>query len=395
LNGTVIDAKEKGTSRVNTSKITYTLPKPTGNYNIGTTELHLVDKTRKDFWTGKPNRELMISIWYPTKKEYTGKKAPYMHAKSAAITDQNIAASLGAQVGQIDWANFQTHAWLDAPIENKLEKRPVILYSPGFGVPRTAATTQVEELVSHGYIVITMDHTHETDAVQFPDGRVEVQQLPAQSVQRTKDAMQVREQDIKFVLDQLTILKNGGNPDAAKKKMPLGLNKILDLSHIGMFGHSAGGINAADVMENDKRIDAGINLDGAINVQITESIMSPSSKGLQRPFLLMGASNTHESDLGWKAFWEHTTEWKRDLNIPTGGHYSFTDHQLILPYLDNFINVPDAVQKGMIGASTNPERVANSVRTYITAFFNQHLLDQTQTIFNGNSPEHPDVRFVE
>jgi hypothetical protein len=337
----------------------------------------------------------MISIWYPTKKEYTGKKVPYMHTKSAEITDKNIAPSLGAQVGQIDWANFQTNAWLDAPVKNKLGKRPVILYSPGFGVPRTAATTQVEELVSHGYIVVTMDHTHETDAVEFPDGRVEVQQLPAQSVQRTRDAMQVREQDIKFVLDQLTILKNGGNPDAAKKKLPYGLNTILDLSRIGMFGHSAGGINAADVMEDDKRIDAGMNLDGAINAEITESILSSSSKGLQRPFLLMGASNTHVADLGWKAFWERSTGWKRDLNLPTGAHYSFTDHQLILPYLDSIIDVPDAVQKGMIGASTNPERVATSVRIYITAFFNQHLLDQTQTIFDGDSSEHPDVRFVE
>jgi hypothetical protein len=396
IQGSLAYAKESTISEAEPTKITYSLPKPSGTYNIGTTELHLVDRDRNDFWTGKPNRELMISIWYPAKENYRGKKAPYMHQESAAITDKNIAPSLGADVGQIDWANFETHAWLDAPTDKKLTNRPVVLYSPGFGVPRTAGTSQVEELVSKGYVVITMDHTHETDAVTFPGGRVEVQQLPSSSVQRTRDAMRVREQDIKFVLDQLILLKKGENPDANSKKLPYGLNKMLDLSRIGMFGHSAGGINAADVMKDDKRIDVGINLDGVINADITESIFSPSSKGLQRPFLLMGSTSTHThlTDNGWKAFWDNTTAWKRDLNIAQGGHYTFTDHELILPYLDKLIDVPDAVQAGMIGTVNNPERVAGSIRTYINAFFNQHLEKQPQTIFDENTPKHPDIELV-
>lgn len=396
IHGSVTYAKESTMSQVEPVKITYTLPKPSGPYNIGTTELHLVDKDRNDFWTGIPNRELMISIWYPAKKNYRGKNAPYMHQGSAAVTDKNIAPSLGAEVGQIDWANFKTHAWLNAPTNKKLTSQPVILYSPGFGVPRAAGTTQVEELVSKGYVVVTIDHTHETDAVTFPDGRVELQQLPASSVQRTRDAMRVREQDIKFVLDQLTILKNGGNPDANNKKLPQGLNKMLDLSRIGMFGHSAGGINAADVMEEDKRIKAGINLDGVINSEITESIFSSSSNGLRRPFLMMGAgsAHTHIQEEGWKAFWEKSTGWKRDFTIFTGSHYSYTDHELVLPYLDQLIDIPDAVQSSMIGTSEYPERVAASIRTYITAFFDQHLLGKRQTVFDGSSPEHPDVQIV-
>jgi predicted dienelactone hydrolase len=380
----------------NTTPIAYNLPKPKGPYNIGTTELHLVDPDRRDFWVKNKNREIMISIWYPAQKNYKGKRAPYMHPKAAAITDKNIAPSLGVKLGQIDWANFKTNAWLLAPIEKNMGNRPVILYSPGTGVPRTAATTQVEELVSHGYVVVTMDHTYETDAVEFPNDRVEVQHLPEPSVQRTRDALKVREQDIRFVLDQLHILKNGGNPDAEHRKLPNGLGQMLDLSKIGMFGHSAGGINTADVMYVDKRIDAGINLDGSVNEHIKESIMSPSNRGLKQPFMLMGAPDfdTHLTDLGWKSFWEHSTGWKRDLNISTGSHFTFTDHELILPYLDEKIDVPDKVLTNLIGTSANPERVASSIRTYITAFFDEHLLRKHQKLFDSSSKQHPDIQLV-
>jgi dienelactone hydrolase len=399
LGGSFAQAQSEKVDPKSTAPIAYSLPKPKGSYNIGTTELHLVDQNRKDFWVKNKNRELMISIWYPAQKNYKGQRAPYMHPKAAAVTDRNIAPSLGVKPGQIAWANFKTNAWLLAPVAKQIGSRPVILYSPGFGVSRTAGTTQVEELVSHGYVVVTIDHTYETDAVEFPNGRVEVKHLPESSVQRTRDAMKVREQDIRFVLNQLSMLKNGGNPDAEHRKLPKGLGQMLNLSKIGMFGHSAGGINAADVMYKDKRIDAGVNFDGSINEQIKESIMAPSKKGLKQPFLLIGASTsdgprTHLTELGWKSFWEHSTGWKRDLNIPTGSHYTFTDHEVILPYLDQKIDVPDATLMGLIGSSPNPERVASSIRTYITAFFDEQLLRKRQKLFDGSSKQHPDIQFV-
>lgn len=401
LSGGVSQAQpeETGQESGSLAPIVYHLPTPKGPYNIGTTELHLVDRSREDFWVKNTPRELMISIWYPAQKNYKGERAPYMHPKAAAVTDRNIAPSLGAEPGQIDLANFKTNSWLDAPIATRIGKRPVILYSPGFGVPRTSGTTQAEELASRGYVVVTMDHTYETDAVEFPDGRVLVQRLPESSVQRLRDAMKVREQDIRFVLDQLAVLQCGGNPDAADRKLPNGLGQMLDLDKIGMFGHSAGGINAADVMEDDGRIDAGINLDGAINEQITESMMSPGSAGLNKPFMLMGASTpepprTHWTDLGWKSFWERSTGWKLDLNVPEGGHYTFTDHAFILPYIDEKIDVPDAVLTSLIGSSANPERAASSIRAYITAFFDEHLLGKHSKWLDGPSPKHPDIRFV-
>jgi hypothetical protein len=45
------------------------LPRPTGPYAVGMTELHLVDASRADPWLadGRP-RELMVSVWYPAQR---------------------------------------------------------------------------------------------------------------------------------------------------------------------------------------------------------------------------------------------------------------------------------------------------------------------------------------
>jgi hypothetical protein len=58
---------------------------------------------------------------------------------------------------------------------------PGVLFSPGCQYSRFVNTAQVEDLASRGYVVVTMDHTHETPT-EFPGGRfrpgVPADQLP-------------------------------------------------------------------------------------------------------------------------------------------------------------------------------------------------------------------------
>ncbi len=49
-----------------------------------------------------------------------------------------------------------------------------------------------EDLASRGYIVVTIDHTHDADEVEFPDGRVEVRTIPAESQEVNTAAVAVR-----------------------------------------------------------------------------------------------------------------------------------------------------------------------------------------------------------
>ena len=102
---------------------------------------------------------------------------------------------------------------------------PVVLYSPGPGGNRDSSTVLVEQLASRGYVVVTIDHTHDASQVEFPDGRVEVPAMPPLTPEVAARSVEVRVADTRFVLDQLASL----NPDAEHRPLPAGLRGALRL----------------------------------------------------------------------------------------------------------------------------------------------------------------------
>ncbi|MFB4317761.1 alpha/beta hydrolase family protein [Actinomadura sp. 21ATH] len=373
----------------------FTLPEPTGRQPIGTTELHLVDHGRTDPWVEGRTRELMVSVWYPARRTAAARTAPYLRPGVAGLLDRSGALGI-FKPGEVDWAGARTHAAESAPAAGG-GARPVVLYSPGFGVPRALGTTLAEELVSRGYVVVTMDHTYESGPVEFPGGRVEGQRLPEGGPERLRTALDARVRDTGLVLDRLAALRAGRNPDAEGRRLPAGLGRMLDLSRVGMFGHSAGGIQAAEAMRTDRRVDAGINMDGAMQYA-DDDLVPVAEEGLSRPFMLMGAATggrpqTHRTSPSWKAFWSSSTGWKRDLYVPAGSHYTFTDLQTVLPQLDERLDIPAQARRDFIG-TVHPDRVTASQRAYVTAFFDRHLRHRPAPLLNRPSPRHPDFRFV-
>jgi dienelactone hydrolase len=302
------------------------LPTPTGRAEIGTTTLHLVDSARKDPWKPDRQREMMVSVWYPARDTAKYPQAPWATAGVVPWLD-GFGAGIGIPQGSVDWTSAKTDGHVGAPA---VGRRPVVLYSPGFSAPRFAGAVLAGDLASQGYIVVAIDHTFET-VVEFPGGRVE---WPVEV--EAKQALAARVGDTRFVLDELADLSRGRNPDAEGKPLPRGLGNALDLSKVGMFGHSYGGFTAGETMYYDRRIDAGINLDGGMpDGEITRH-------GVDGPFLLMGGQyndegepqdHTHLTDPSWRDFWANQRAWKRDVLLEGSGHYSFTDLQAILPQL--------------------------------------------------------------
>lgn len=322
-----------------------TLPAPTGPYPVGTRELHLIDRDRVDPWTGEP-RELMISLYYPSARN--GRPAHQFSPGVAAYYDNLVGP------GVADFAGTMTHSRTGAtPLPGR---RQAILYSPGAMQSRFLGTTLVEELASRGYLVVSMDHTP-VAPVQFP-GRVE---LPRSGF----DAAQVlaeRVRDTSFVLDE------------------------LGLSEVGMFGHSMGGYTTADAMIADRRIKAGINLDGSMDPRYGRA----ATVGTTRPFLLMGGGTSggrprnHRYNDDWAAFWAASTGWKRDVYLPDAEHMSFTDAQVMLA------QVPGD-HTAMTG-TVDPDGSLAAQRTYVAAFFDLHLRDRSTTVFDRAA--HPVVELV-
>lgn len=370
--------------------VRFSLPQPTGQWPVGSTELHLVDHDRQDPWVSGRNRELMVTLWYPAREKGGHSRPPYMPPGVARTLDASGSFGL-AQPGEVDWAGVRTDAAWRAPADSRTA-RPVVLYSPGLRNSRTLGTSTATELASRGYVVVTVDHTYEAPAVEFPAGRLELQQ-PMSGDEDLRKMIRTRVHDTRFVLDQLTALHSGQNPDAEGRRLPKGLNKAVDPERIGMFGHSGGGATAAESMRVDERIDAGINMDGTLQYNDTD-FLPVARQGLDRPFMLMGKeSQTHHNKPSWQSLWEHSTGWQRDLSLQRAAHASYTDAQTFVPALDEHLDIPASTREQYVG-TIDPERSTAAQRAYITAFFDQHLRGIPRDLLNGPSSAHPDVRFV-
>ena len=354
------------------------LPEPTGPDRIGTVTLHLIDRSRPDPWVpSEPHRELMVQLWYPARHTRGQSRAPWV---SPAVA--NLLNPPGS-----GFILPVTHGHVGAPIDRG--RHPVVLYSPGFGLERTSGTAMVEQLASHGYVVVTIDHPHDANLVEFPDGRVAEHAVPqptdpADAEAAIERAVDVRVADTRFTLDQLSAVNRGDNPDAGRRPLPRGITGSLDLSRVGMFGASLGGATAAAAMLADRRIRAGVNLDGTLFGPVLDH-------GLDRPFLQFGSelADGDEPDETWTALWERLRGPRLELQITGAAHLSFTDlHTLVqqsgLP-ADEL-----AEQFGTIDAA----RSIDIQRAYLRAFFDRHLDRREGRLLDRPSPRFPEVVFV-
>ncbi|WP_410654532.1 alpha/beta hydrolase family protein [Amycolatopsis sp. lyj-112] len=348
--------------------VRFGLTPPTGPYPVGSTDLHLVDQSRQDPWIPGLTRELMITVRYPALPG--GKpKAPYMAPGVAKVVAEGDAVKLGIGADQLDY-RFPTNARSGAHAIGG--RRPVVLYSPGATLSRSHGTTQMEQLASEGYVVVSVDHTHEAEAVEFPGGRVEKKTLPPSSIEVSRQVIATRVQDTRFVLDSLETLTRGGNPDAEKRKLPAGLAGSLDLSRVGMFGHSGGGFTAGETMVTDRRIDAGADLDGSMAHSQSQRIFGRvADEGLDRPFLLMSAGDhSGATDASWQEFLKNHRGPLQQVHLADGEHFSYTDYQTLLPQLG-------IAPPSFIGTMDPAKNVATQ-RAQLSAFFDKYLRQRSR-----------------
>lgn len=342
------------------------LPRPTGPHPVGRATLLLVDHTRQDPWVPEAGaRELMVSMSYPARPG-SGPRAPYatteearLLLKSQGLEDIVPAETLSAT---------ETHSRVDArPAHGTY---PLVVLSPGFSVSRYTLTALAEELASRGYVVAAIDHAYESVGTAFPGGRMLtcVACDKAQTEADLRLATTGRGKDVSFVVDQLT-----GHRPAWRHA------RLINKNRIGMAGHSMGGASAISAMASDRRIRAGVDMDGAFHDPVP-----PTGLGA-RPFMMIGTDDdTHRpggSDHTWDETWNHLDGWKRWLTVAGSDHLTFSDW----PALAEQLNRPTPPLPA--------ERAVDITRGYVTAFFNLHVRHIPQPLLDGPTPANPEVRF--
>jgi len=249
----------------------------------------------------------------------------------------------------------------------------------------------VEDLASHGYVVVTIDHLHDSYAVELPDGQLVTVAVPpftkATEASQTIKEIDSRAADVSFILDQLAVINRGGNPGHGRQSLPRGLPGSLDLHRTGMFGHSDGGSTTAHVLHTDPRVLAGVNTDG--------TLWTPQARaGSSRPLLLFGRQDLDPCEAKtWAAFWKNQHGPKLELKLRGATHDTFKDFAVLVPQVDRFLHRPrSAVIQGV--GTINGDRAIAIQRTYLKAWFDTYLRHQNSPLLTGPSPRYPEVEFT-
>ncbi|HEX5753922.1 MAG TPA: hypothetical protein VFZ09_47500 [Archangium sp.] len=362
------------------------LPAPTGPHPVGKRVTSLVDFSRGGLFPGEPEdrRELSIHIWYPCEPPAGAPLAPYISPR--------IMEVLGFPPELVPL--IRTNAFADAPLSPARDAFPVVLFSPGFGMNAELYTVLLEDLASHGYVVVGIDHTFIATLTVFPDGReVPLEKDLALSVLpestpfnrgrqlasiTTLSALlsayeRVMADDDSFVLSELEKW-NAGAPGGW-------FAGRLEVASAGVFGHSMGGASSIRALGRDPRFDAGINIDGYLQ--------GPPERSIEQPFMLLSTPDLRQGSPGLNLTYESLKGAGYEVEVSDAAHLNFSDAG---PILTHFLGREAAGQVAPLG-SIDPVRVIQISRAYVRALFEQHLRGLPSPLLRGPSEEYPEVTF--
>jgi hypothetical protein len=348
------------------------LPKLTGPYGVGVRTIHLVDHSRLENFTNDSNdfREMMIQVWYPIEQENLGQRALYMDPPTFLWLKGRSPVPL-ITIPDGAYKFVRPHERDGATIAQGMF--PVIIFSPGYDGVYQIYTSFIEDLVSHGFVVVSINHPYISGITVFPDNRTvglaPVPTDPAEQAAFYAKSLRVIVQDAKFVLNT-TAEMNASDPDFAGH---------LDLSHVGMYGHSFGGANTAVCCYEDSRFLAGLTLEGVFYQNFTPG-------NITRPFLMMTAESRFTNDSSVQYMWDHITADTYKVGILGSTHYAYTDVGVLLSHL-----VPLIPPKILGFGTIAPKRMVNITRTYVDTFFEVYLKGAPREQLLNLSSELPEV----
>ncbi len=258
------------------------LPIPGGPYEVGTRIYELEDQTREEIYTDEENdsRKIKYQIWYPTDETEDLQKAKWI--TEGKVLTRQLARSFRFPAFMLDHtAVISSNSYIDAPVSEAEKDYPVVVISHGWQGFRELHTDFAEELASHGFIAVSIDHTYGSQAVKFEDGSVAYLNEDALPSQASNPAafkksstllVNTYGEDVSIVLDDLERQNTDGD-----------FKNLLDLEALGVLGHSTGGGGDVYIALKDSRIKALMGLDAWVEPIGTDVL----EQGLKIPALFI------------------------------------------------------------------------------------------------------------
>jgi dienelactone hydrolase len=302
----------------------------TGEYQVSTKTYTYTDISRVESYTdtGK-NRKLNVQLWYP---------------------------------------------------ENLDGTYPLIVFSHGGLGIKSSNESLYNELASHGYVVCSIDHTYQCFYTTDESGDTTlidlgyVQELFAedpqfdiqQSYEYYQKWMKIRTEDINFVIDKIMTEAENNNADR--------VYKLVDITKIGVMGHSLGGSTTLGIGRIRNDVNAVIALESPFMCDI-EGVEDGRFVFIDKVYPVP-VLNVY-SDSSWSILAERpqyaanyallsdTDAIAFNVYISGVGHLGLTDFALTSPFLTRILD-----RKKPTTETVYPLKIINKV---CLEFFNSYL----------------------
>jgi predicted dienelactone hydrolase len=374
------------------------LPKPSGYNEIGTMRIDFTETARKNILTGKSSQQkIAVQVWYPALNTSGLKRANWM--------DNRQTASLFAKYEGLpdlfgQFCQVRTNSYWNAAISGKASKYPVILFSSGAGMFSDLNTIQMEEIASQGFVVFAVSHPNDDFAVIYSDGSImpgnleqssalaedskqaiaaakrlfpnnennpDFQRALIRNCKLNNENVRVWSDDMSFVADQISKLNDGSLPSIFTDK--------LDMSNLGIFGHSFGGAAAGETCLNDSRFKAFVNMDGTPFGDTVDRV-------IQQPFMILTEKPNQNAKLPVSDGYSKNQKNFTTVYLNQSQHMNFTDFNTIIPSFGKAFGI-----LGTIDANRQNE-VMNS---YIVSFFNKYLKGMHEPTLDAATSQYSEV----
>jgi predicted dienelactone hydrolase len=345
-------------------------PLSAGPFPVGVTTSVFIDTSRTDAFTKQP-RTLVTEIWYPATDEARrlpkNKYSDFIPAGVTPEIDELIKKTYKMSAAEIDKV-YWNEAHRNAAVRKG--RFPLVVFSHGNGGSRNQNTFWCDYLASHGYIVVSADHTGNARWTII-NGKPVV----FQGGERNNSAKD-RPLDVSFLLDQMILWDKGGDKRFSGR---------IDTGHAAVTGMSFGSFTAHWASDRDPRFKAVIAMSGAPASHTNLTVPSLRMLGTEDRTLGV-AGNTAIRDNHAK----HTGP-SFLLELKNGGHFSFTDMFKINKHFGDGVGEGKRRETNEPFEFTSMEATYKIIDSYSVAFLGYYLKGELSYMTFLSENHWPDV----
>ncbi len=361
---------------------------PTGEYAIGTTSFDF------EFEKGSNPaiRKLAIRAWYPSIAN---------NGTFALVSSQNLVDKVVAfyQMPSFTATTEISRSYLDA--SSAVGPFPVLVFNHGFGSFSAQNTSNMQELASNGYIVLSISHPETSLLTEYADGsnvaytpdlpafleQADLESAAMNSLNAMSRAVEAARgaDDFEAYWQAMRALAQGqpfANMQPILREWVADTNAVInaiaegessqfpalfaaqmDANNIGVFGHSLGGMAAIAASINNENIKAVVNLDGpfAFDAPAEDITLPVPTCMLMAGGFAAGGEVINTSDINTPLF-ERAAQGGCVAVFSDAWHMNFTDLNYV-SFLRLF---------GVLG-TVDQQRFGAELNHLLVNFFDRHL----------------------